>query len=36
MADDSDQPPIRKLTRTKQRWAREGRFLTAGRGRISS
>jgi DMSO/TMAO reductase YedYZ molybdopterin-dependent catalytic subunit len=28
MADDNDQPPISKLTRTKQRWAREGRFLT--------
>jgi DMSO/TMAO reductase YedYZ molybdopterin-dependent catalytic subunit len=28
MADEDDQPPISKLTRTKQRWAREGRFLT--------
>jgi DMSO/TMAO reductase YedYZ molybdopterin-dependent catalytic subunit len=28
MADESDQPPISKLTRSKQRWAREGRFLT--------
>jgi hypothetical protein len=24
MADENDQPPISKLTRTKQRWAREG------------
>jgi DMSO/TMAO reductase YedYZ molybdopterin-dependent catalytic subunit len=28
MDEDNDQPPISKLTRTKQRWAREGRFLT--------
>src|SRR6201988_4901417 len=28
MADESVQPPISKLTRSKQRWAREGRFLT--------
>jgi DMSO/TMAO reductase YedYZ molybdopterin-dependent catalytic subunit len=28
MADENDPPPISKLTRTKQRWAREGRFLT--------
>src|ERR1700738_5158099 len=28
MADENDQPPISKLTRSKQRWAREGRFLT--------
>src|SRR5260370_39424727 len=28
MADESDQPPISKLTRSKQRWACEGRFLT--------
>src|SRR5437899_7354450 len=28
MADENEQPPISKLTRTKQRWAREGRFLT--------
>src|SRR5258708_20289002 len=28
MADGGDEPPIRKLTRSKQRWAREGRFLT--------
>ena len=28
MADDSDLPPTSKLTRSKERWAREGRFLT--------
>jgi DMSO/TMAO reductase YedYZ molybdopterin-dependent catalytic subunit len=29
MTDDTDQtPPDSKLTRSKQRWAREGRFLT--------
>ena len=28
MADENEQPPPSKLTRTKQRWAREGRFLT--------
>src|ERR1700749_3206785 len=28
MTDQNDQPPISKLTRSKQRWAREGRFLT--------
>src|SRR6267378_4632841 len=28
MADESEPPPISKLTRSKQRWAREGRFLT--------
>jgi DMSO/TMAO reductase YedYZ molybdopterin-dependent catalytic subunit len=28
MTDESDQPPTSKLTRTKERWAREGRFLT--------
>jgi DMSO/TMAO reductase YedYZ molybdopterin-dependent catalytic subunit len=28
MAEESDEPPESKLTRTKQRWAREGRFLT--------
>jgi DMSO/TMAO reductase YedYZ molybdopterin-dependent catalytic subunit len=32
MADDTNEPPTSKLTRTKQRWAREGRFLT---GKIS-
>ena len=32
MADDSNEPLTSKLTRTKQRWAREGRFLT---GKIS-
>src|ERR1700751_6441664 len=32
MADDSNEPATSKLTRTKQRWAREGRFLT---GKIS-
>src|SRR3979409_1929567 len=28
MADEDEQPLTSKLTRTKQRWAREGRFLT--------
>ena len=28
MADDREPPPDSKLTRTKQRWAAEGRFLT--------
>jgi DMSO/TMAO reductase YedYZ molybdopterin-dependent catalytic subunit len=28
MTDQDDQPPTSKLTRSKQRWAREGRFLT--------
>ena len=28
MADASDEPPVSKLTRSKQRWAREGKFLT--------
>src|SRR5260370_318745 len=28
MADQNDEPPTSKLTRSKQRWAREGRFLT--------
>ena len=28
MAEESDTPPISKLTRTKQRWAQQGRFLT--------
>src|ERR1700687_4496065 len=28
MADNSDEPPTSKLTRSKQRWAQEGRFLT--------
>jgi DMSO/TMAO reductase YedYZ molybdopterin-dependent catalytic subunit len=28
MADDTHKPPVSKLTRSKQRWAREGRFLT--------
>jgi DMSO/TMAO reductase YedYZ molybdopterin-dependent catalytic subunit len=32
MADDQEPPPESKLTRSKERWAREGRFLT---GRIS-
>lgn len=31
MADDNE-PPDSKLTRTKEKWAREGRFLT---GKIS-
>jgi DMSO/TMAO reductase YedYZ molybdopterin-dependent catalytic subunit len=32
MADESNAPPTSKLARTKERWAREGRFLT---GKIS-
>jgi hypothetical protein len=28
MADEKDERPVSKLTRSKQRWAREGRFLT--------
>jgi len=28
MSDDTDELPQSKLTRTKRRWAREGRFLT--------
>jgi DMSO/TMAO reductase YedYZ molybdopterin-dependent catalytic subunit len=28
MADDNELPPESKLTRTKEKWAREGRFLT--------
>lgn len=28
MAEQNEQPPPSKLTRSKQRWAREGRFLT--------
>ena len=28
MADENEPPPVSKLTRTKQRWARAGRFLT--------
>ncbi len=28
MTDDSNKSPVTKLTATKQRWAREGRFLT--------
>ena len=28
MADENEPPPDSKLTRTKRRWAREGRFLT--------
>jgi Oxidoreductase molybdopterin binding domain len=32
MADENEPPPVSKLTRTKQRWAREGRFLT---GKVS-
>jgi hypothetical protein len=33
MAEESDEPQASKLTRTKQRWARERRFLT---GKTSS
>src|ERR1700757_11006 len=32
MVDDNELPPESKLTRTKEKWAREGRFLT---GRIT-
>src|SRR5712672_2133124 len=32
MTDDPETPPETKLTRIKERWAREGRFLT---GKIS-
>ncbi len=32
MTDDHEPPAESKLTRTKQRWAREGRFLT---GKVS-
>jgi DMSO/TMAO reductase YedYZ molybdopterin-dependent catalytic subunit len=32
MADDNEPPPESKLTRSKERWAREGKFLT---GKIS-
>src|SRR5258705_5191765 len=28
MTDENDLPPESKLTRTKQRWAQQGRFLT--------
>src|SRR3979411_2671006 len=28
MADEKDERPVSNLTRSKQRWAREGRFLT--------
>ena len=28
MAEETDPPPDSKLTRTKQRWARDGKFLT--------
>jgi len=28
MADQSDELPTSKLTRSKRRWAQEGRFLT--------
>jgi hypothetical protein len=32
MSDEPEPPPESKLTRSKERWAREGRFLT---GKIS-
>jgi hypothetical protein len=32
MADENEPPPESKLTRSKERWAREGKFLT---GKIS-
>ena len=28
MTDDPEPPPESKLTRSKERWAREGKFLT--------
>ena len=28
MADDPETPPASKLTRSKRRWAQQGRFLT--------
>jgi hypothetical protein len=34
MTDDNDQPPASKLTRSKERWAREGRFLTGKTSRL--
>ena len=38
MIDENEPPPDSKLTRSKQRWAREGRFLTGktSRARKSS
>ena len=33
MADEQEPPPDSKLTRSKQRWAQEGRFLTGKRSR---
>jgi hypothetical protein len=27
MADENNELPVSKLTRSKQRWAREGKFL---------
>ena len=33
MADETTPPPVSKLTRSKQRWAREGKFLTGRRAR---
>jgi DMSO/TMAO reductase YedYZ molybdopterin-dependent catalytic subunit len=33
MADETTPPPVSKLTRSKQRWAREGKFLTGRRTR---
>jgi len=29
MADENDQPPVSKLTRSKERWAREGIWKSA-------
>jgi DMSO/TMAO reductase YedYZ molybdopterin-dependent catalytic subunit len=34
--DNADRPKASKLTRTKQRWAREGRFLTGRAARADS
>ena len=33
MVDETTPPPVSKLTRSKQRWAREGKFLTGRRAR---
>jgi hypothetical protein len=33
MAEESDEQPTSKFTRTKERWVREGRFLTGNTAR---
>ena len=35
MADEHEPPPESKLTRSKARWAREGKFLTGKVSRLS-